>query len=64
MSVLHLLPDGLQQPAVVGRRRDGLGADVLHRAEGLGPQAQIVKALLEQRVSMTGSLGIYKGKKR
>lgn len=60
MSVLHLLPDGLQQLAVVSGRCDGLGAYILHRAEGLRPQAQVVKTFLEQRVSMASHLRIYK----
>lgn len=56
VSVLHLLPDGLQQLAVVGGRCDGLGAYILHRAEGLCPQTKIVKTLLEQRVSIASHL--------
>lgn len=63
VSVLHLLLDSLQQPAVVSWRRDGLSANILHRAEGLSPQAQVVETLLEQRVSMAGHLRIYKGQK-
>lgn len=64
VSVLHLLPDGLQQPVVVSGRCDGLCADILHRAEGLRPQAQVVKTLLEQRVGVTRHLRIYKGKEK
>lgn len=62
MSVVDLLPDGLQQPAVVGGRRDGLGAHVLHRAESFCPQAQLVEALLQEGVSAAGPLGIYTGR--
>lgn len=62
VSVLHLLPDGLQQAVVVCGRPDGLSPYILHRAEGLCPQAQVVKTLLEQRVSMAGHLGVYNGK--
>ncbi|TNN27057.1 hypothetical protein EYF80_062799 [Liparis tanakae] len=58
VRVLGLLPDGLQQPAVVGGGGDGLGADVLHRAEGLGAQAQVVEPLLEQRVGLARPLGV------
>ncbi len=56
VCVLHLLPDGLQQRAVVSGRRDGLGAYILHRAEGICPQVQVVKTLLQQRVSVAAQL--------
>lgn len=54
VSVPHLLLDGLQQTVVVSGRCDGLSAYILHRAEGLSPQAQVVKTLLELRISLAG----------
>lgn len=64
VSVLHLLPDSLQQPAVVSGRCNGLSAYILHRAEGFCPQAQFMETLLKQRVGMTSNLGFYNGKCR
>lgn len=59
VSVFHLLLHGLKQPLVVSGRCDGLGPNVLHRAEGFRPQVQIVETSLEQRVSIAGHAGIY-----
>lgn len=61
MSVFDLLPDGLQQPGVVGGGGDGLSPDVLHRAEGFCPQAQVMEAPLQQGVSATRHLGLWTG---
>lgn len=61
MSVLDLLPDGLQQPGVVGGGGDGLRAHVLHGAEGLRAQAQVVETLLQEGVGTAGPLGVYAG---
>lgn len=61
MSVFDLLPDGLQQPGVVGGRCDGLSADILHRAESFRPQAQVVKTLLQEGVGTASHLGIWTG---
>lgn len=58
VSVLDLLPDGLQQPGVVSGRCDGLSTYILHRAEGFCPKTQIVKTLLEEGVSINTHLGI------
>lgn len=66
MSVFHLLLHGLKQPLVVSGRCNGLGPNVLHRAEGFCPQVQVVETSLEQRVSIAGHAGIYihKAKKK
>lgn len=59
MRVFDLLPDGLQQAGVVGGGRDGLSADVLHRAEGLRPEVQVVETLLQQGVGVASHLGVW-----
>lgn len=66
VSVFHLLLHGLKQPLVVSGRCNGLGPNVLHRAEGFRPQVQIVETSLEQHVSIAGHAGIYieKAKKK
>lgn len=58
VSVIHLLPDGLQQLVVVGGGGDGLSADVLDRAEGLCPQTQVMETLLKKSVSITRRLRV------
>lgn len=60
VSVSHLLPHCLQQPLVISGRGDGLGPGILHRAESLRPQIQIVKTLLQLRVSAAGHTRIYR----
>lgn len=60
VGVSHLLPHCLQQPLVISGRCDGLGPDILHRAESLRPQIQIVETLLQLRVSAAGHTRIYR----
>lgn len=59
VSVFHLLLHGLKQPLVVSGRCNGLGPNVLHRAEGFRPQVQIMETSLEQHISIAGHAGIY-----
>lgn len=58
VAVFRLMPHSLQQPAVVCGGGDGLSADILHGAEGLRPQTQLMEALLQQRVGVAHHLGV------